>query len=299
MKKILTTLWLLLLTVGVVFPNFYESLFDRFQFGAVSYPTSLDVFENPSATQSVATVVTHSTQHGNANDALEAIEAKLGIGASTPIVNTIFMGSGAGSSVWSSYATATNMTLSGIITSSGLGTFGSLISQASSTIVGGLTITGNSTSTNATSTIGAFTSFATSTKYFGGGLNSCSGGSFLTWTTGNFGCSSPAAGGTTAGLATTTDTTIPFIGGISMGVGDVIIIWTNCSQSNNGCTGQVDIKPQNHFATTTLWVGGVASGKDYATGFGVFTATTTILLDISNGTASDQGGQVLYMLINN
>src|SRR3990167_8886329 len=78
-------------------------------FGAITFPTTLDVFENPTASQSVATVVTHSTQHGNANDALEALEAKLGIGASTALSGTIFAGTGAGTSIWTTYATTTSL----------------------------------------------------------------------------------------------------------------------------------------------------------------------------------------------
>jgi hypothetical protein len=44
-----------------------------------NYPTSLDNFTNPTANDSL-NLPSHSTQHANANDAIEAIEAKLGIG---------------------------------------------------------------------------------------------------------------------------------------------------------------------------------------------------------------------------
>src|SRR3990167_632361 len=82
-------------------------------FGATSFPTSLDVFTNPSGTDSVATV-SHSGQHGNANDAIEALEAKLGITASTPISGTVLAGNGVGSSIWTTYATTTNLTATGL-----------------------------------------------------------------------------------------------------------------------------------------------------------------------------------------
>jgi hypothetical protein len=48
---------------------------------ATNYPTSLDTFTNPSSGASLSSP-SHAGQHGDINDAVEAIEAKLGIGAS-------------------------------------------------------------------------------------------------------------------------------------------------------------------------------------------------------------------------
>lgn len=48
---------------------------------ASNYPTSLDNFTNPTSNDSLNSP-SHSLQHANINDAVEAIEAKLGIGAS-------------------------------------------------------------------------------------------------------------------------------------------------------------------------------------------------------------------------
>lgn len=46
-----------------------------------AYPAALDTFDNPSAAAPMNSVATpHSVQHGDANDAIEALEAKLGIG---------------------------------------------------------------------------------------------------------------------------------------------------------------------------------------------------------------------------
>jgi len=44
---------------------------------STSYPTDLDTLTNPTATDKVS-VVSHSAQHANANDAIEALEAKVG-----------------------------------------------------------------------------------------------------------------------------------------------------------------------------------------------------------------------------
>jgi len=52
----------------------------------VSFPTSLDDFTNPSGTDRLDNAdagLKHATQHANANDAIEAIEAEVGITDST------------------------------------------------------------------------------------------------------------------------------------------------------------------------------------------------------------------------
>lgn len=49
---------------------------------ATSFPASLDSFSNPAGTDDVSTVVKHSTHHANHNDAIEALEAKVGINSS-------------------------------------------------------------------------------------------------------------------------------------------------------------------------------------------------------------------------
>ncbi len=67
----------------------------------VNFPASLDALSNPTgATTQDAVGFLHSTQHGNANDAIEAIEAKLGIGASTAAANTVLRGTGAGATAF-------------------------------------------------------------------------------------------------------------------------------------------------------------------------------------------------------
>ena len=47
---------------------------------ASSYPGGLDAFSNPAASDALDSVsVPHHTQHANANDAIEAIQAALGL----------------------------------------------------------------------------------------------------------------------------------------------------------------------------------------------------------------------------
>jgi len=51
---------------------------------ATSFPSSLDSFTNPSATDALDSVsVPHADQHADLNDAMEAVQAKLGVGAGT------------------------------------------------------------------------------------------------------------------------------------------------------------------------------------------------------------------------
>lgn len=64
-----------------------------------NFPTSLDALTNPTANDTLASVP-HHTQHGTANDAIEAIEAKLGTTDSTPSEGTILVGTGAGTTEW-------------------------------------------------------------------------------------------------------------------------------------------------------------------------------------------------------
>ena len=50
---------------------------------AINYPTSLDNFTNPSASDAMNSVtVPHATQHSDLNDAVEALEAKVGVNSS-------------------------------------------------------------------------------------------------------------------------------------------------------------------------------------------------------------------------
>lgn len=47
---------------------------------AISYPTSLDTLTNPASTDTLDTVgVLHDVQHSDANDAIEALQTKVGI----------------------------------------------------------------------------------------------------------------------------------------------------------------------------------------------------------------------------
>jgi hypothetical protein len=81
---------------------------------ATAYPANLDSFSNPISTTNlaVAGALNHPDQHANANDAIEAIEAKLGIVASTPALYKALFGSAAGSSVWD-HATRKNLLYNG------------------------------------------------------------------------------------------------------------------------------------------------------------------------------------------
>lgn len=67
-----------------------------------NYPTSLDSFTNPSSSNSLDTP-SHALQHADANDAIEALEAKIGIGSSPAGSATngfVLTANGSGSTSW-------------------------------------------------------------------------------------------------------------------------------------------------------------------------------------------------------
>lgn len=70
---------------------------------AISFPATLDALTNPVGTD-YQSVVDHASQHANANDAIEALEAKLGITASTPTAGKYLYSTGTGLSAWTAGA---------------------------------------------------------------------------------------------------------------------------------------------------------------------------------------------------
>ena len=64
------------------------------------FPTSQPSLTNPSSGTS-PTTLSHAQQHADANDNIEALCTKLGIGAATPIANRLLTGTGVGTSDWS------------------------------------------------------------------------------------------------------------------------------------------------------------------------------------------------------
>jgi hypothetical protein len=64
-----------------------------------NFPGSLDTLTNPIAGDTLDSP-SHSGQHATANDILEAVEAKVGTGASTPTAGTVLTGTGVGTSGW-------------------------------------------------------------------------------------------------------------------------------------------------------------------------------------------------------
>lgn len=64
-----------------------------------NFPTSLDSFVDPT-TNDFLNSPNHVSQHTDVNNAVEALEAKLGITASTPTSGKLLRGTGVGSSAW-------------------------------------------------------------------------------------------------------------------------------------------------------------------------------------------------------
>lgn len=77
------------------------------------YPTGLDSFANPTSTSTLDSP-SHSGQHTDINDAVEAIEVKLGIGASpagSASVGQMLTILGGGSATWSTLSSISNATI--------------------------------------------------------------------------------------------------------------------------------------------------------------------------------------------
>jgi hypothetical protein len=71
---------------------------------AISFPSSLDNFTNPTDTDPMSNP-SHPLQHSDLNDAVEALEAKLGVGASpagSATTNQVLTASTGGTTTWSS-----------------------------------------------------------------------------------------------------------------------------------------------------------------------------------------------------
>lgn len=66
------------------------------------FPTSIQTFTDPSGTSPLASGPSHSLLHTTMNDTVEAIQSKIGVGSGTATVNKILVGSGNGTSTWSS-----------------------------------------------------------------------------------------------------------------------------------------------------------------------------------------------------
>lgn len=106
---------------------------------AINFPTSLDNFTNPLGTQTLDTP-DHAGQHSDANDAIEALEAKIGLGAGTPTLNKILVGSGNGTATWTT--TWGGGTGGGTINNATIGTSQFTGGTINSVVVGTPTVTG-------------------------------------------------------------------------------------------------------------------------------------------------------------
>lgn len=75
---------------------------------ATDYPGAVDTtskLPNPTSV-SLVTTVDHAGLHDNTNDAVKATQTKVGIGASTPVANTLLFGTGTGTSSWTALTSA-------------------------------------------------------------------------------------------------------------------------------------------------------------------------------------------------
>lgn len=177
MKKLIPIyIVLVLLVANIFYPNLL-SVFSHQVFGAITYPTSIDSFVNPTAT-SPANNPSLAGEITDKNNAVIQIETKLGIGSSAASANSVLAGTGANTSSWTSSPTLTSLTLS------------NLLATGSSTLQNFTFVNGTGTqatttnffSTNLFGTTGNITTASINTLTVGSciGCNSSSGNTVLT-----------------------------------------------------------------------------------------------------------------------
>lgn len=146
--NIILSILISLAVVGgsMLLPNQYGGGSGDF-LGATNFPTSLDSLVNPTATDRT-NVVSHADQHSNANDAIEALQAKVGVNGSAVTTSHDYKLSGVtgsdkavsltGTEVLTNKALTSPTITSAVINSS---TF-STSSMATTTLTGSTTING-------------------------------------------------------------------------------------------------------------------------------------------------------------
>lgn len=115
-------------------------------FGAISYPTSLDTFTNPSPTDRTNSP-SHATQHANANDAIEALQAKVGINNSAVNTSHDFKLSGVSDGDYAASLTGTEVLTNKTLTSPLM----TLLTATSADFFNYINVTGTTTLTGITS----------------------------------------------------------------------------------------------------------------------------------------------------
>jgi hypothetical protein len=252
---------------GIVTPDEYGG-FDAF--GAISFPTSLDTFTNPTAS-SQTNSPSHATQHANANDGVEALEAKVGID---------------GSAVTSSH----DYKLSGVTGSDKACSLAGTETLTNKTLTSPYITTATASSTNLVGTTSIdLGSDATGDLFYrdaSGDLERIaigSNGQFLEVSSGL-----PAwvttGGGDTVTVYSATSTSHSTANTIAVTANDVLIMWAefdyaNCEDGGSReVRGSLIYKQSTRAASTTVKSvvdqAGLAVGCN-AVAMGTFTATTT------------------------
>lgn len=89
-----------------------------------NFPTSLDTISslpNPGSGD-ITTAPSHASQHDVENDAIRAIEAKIGVGASTPTANKVLRATGTGTTAYAQVGLTTDVTGTLPVANGGTGT---------------------------------------------------------------------------------------------------------------------------------------------------------------------------------
>lgn len=235
---------------------------------SIVYPGTLDTLTNPTSSQYFDSP-SHSGQHSDINDAVEAIETKIGVGSGTPTVNKIMVGSGNGTSTWSATWNAATLgtpsitggTINNVILGTPSVSGGTITSLIGTSQITGGTVTGATLGTN--SIIGGTINTVTV------GTPTVTGGTFTSGTFNSAIVGTPAiTGGTISGAA--------LIGTVKITGGTV----TGAQLGTNTITGGT--ATSTVLNTNTIGTPSITGG----------TATNTVLNSNTIGTPTVTGGNM-------
>lgn len=263
-------------------PTYDSTVSETEDLGAVSYPTSLDTLTNPSATDRT-NVVSHSGQHSDANDAIEALEAKVGADGSAVTTSHDYKLSGVTGSDKAVSLTGTEVLTNKTLTSPSV----TGMTATTSTLIG---TTLNATTTIASTTITQFTAgVGTTTNLYTTTLGV--GSDYITDLTGTGLSLSNGVLSSNAGI-TVASSTVPASVTIGSGQTAVVTVHASLVSANSTALNTVTVKyGDKTLASITYDIGGTFANNVVPismTGLINEATTTTITLtDSAGGTFTD------------
>lgn len=284
--------------------------------GATSFPTSLDNFTNPTAGNRTDSP-SHAEQHSNANDAIEAIQAKLGVNGSAVTTTHDYKLSGVTGTDKAASLTGTEVFTNKTLTSPTLTSPTIATGTLSSTTLNTRTTMNGTTTFNATGSVVRMNlgNDATGDLLYRNSVGNLtrlglgSAGQVLKVVAGLPAWDASGGGTTVNVFEGTASGASALYSGISQTANDVLVVFaefvetTDCNAgANNDLQGDLSMWRSGPNSTTTLrstYEGSGAGTGCSATTLDVYTSTTTetvnVRADFNSGTGN--GGDNSYIAI--